>query len=109
MTAAIPPSLFEFRTDGTLEPSGRPGRVTAGWLHRYEMAPKGPGCMLTYRIRQLTFVNPLPEARDPHYWAILHQLVLPMVIEEGVGNLVAMAEERSHVTRSAPGEKGPKG
>lgn len=87
--AAVPPSLFEFETAGSMD-----GDMPVGgrWVHRYEIEPSEVGCLVTYQC-QWELSRPV---RGGHRLrrAIFCKVVLPTIWAAGLQGLTEMAEAR---------------
>jgi hypothetical protein len=100
VTEATSPSVFEFVTDGHLEPK-KPGKPACDTriTYRFEIAPEGTGSTVTYRIHISRWTNaPVVLAS-----AVLHPLarmVTKSYSKRMLRNLAAYASEREG--RGAP-------
>jgi len=96
VTEAIRPYTFEFRTHGQLEDRPDDHPVAGDWIHRYDMAADGRGCILTYRmVARLTMPWYSPPGHHARYPAVVYNVFLPIVVERGIRSLLAMAVERA--------------
>jgi polyketide cyclase/dehydrase/lipid transport protein len=96
VTEATRPRLFEFVTEARL--STKKGTVVEWTLvHRYEIAPEGEGCTVSYTIRTVR-ISELPGALGlfnvPGLRALLTRVARSNV-QRGFRNLVKMAEQRA--------------
>jgi hypothetical protein len=102
VTEASRPSLFEFVTEATM--STKRGKVVE-WtnIHRYELAPHGEGCRVSYTDRTVR-VSELPGAMAMLKVPGLRSLGLKIsgsFLRKGLRNLVRMAEERAGTVPAA--------
>jgi hypothetical protein len=94
VTAAERPRLFEFSTEGKLEDPDN-GPIQGAWTHRYEIVAEGGGCTVRYRGVRTRFAGSMPTLPHIVHPELFYNVVVPSVVERGVANLVALAEERS--------------
>jgi len=102
VTEASRPSLFEFVTEAEL--STKKGKVVE-WtnVHRYELAPHGEGCRVSYTLRTVR-ISELPGALAMFKVPGLRSLGLKIsgsFARKGLRNLVRMAEERAGTVPAA--------
>ena len=94
VTEATRPEVFEFVTEGRRE--GKPGSTP--WLltavHRYELAPAGRGCQVTY-TEELTRLDGAPKILFSRIGSRIVFGVSAKYMRRGFNGLLAVAEERS--------------
>ena len=97
VTEATRSAVFEFVTEGRRDgkPGSRPWLATA--VHRYEIVPSAPGCVVTY-TEELTRLEGAPRLL---FGRILSRLVFRVsakYMRRGFQALLHLAEERGGVT-----------
>jgi hypothetical protein len=90
VTAAFRPSTFEFVTEAEVG-SGRKAML-ARYRHRYELAPTGAGCTVTYTMLQEQIANPFLRLSLPVIRQLMWSVGIPMFAGRGFRNLLADAE-----------------
>jgi hypothetical protein len=86
VTVAEPGRRFEFVTENRYT-----RRCEGTYVNRYDLAPAGPGCVVTYTFRRVRLVSPPLHMRGPMRWAI-QRFGAPRLFGRGLDNLVRMAE-----------------
>ena len=89
VTVAEPGSVFEFVTEA------RAGATAARYRHRYEMAPAGAGCRVTYTLTQESIANPMLRLALPGIRTMMWRVGIPMYAGRGFRNLLRAAAERA--------------
>jgi hypothetical protein len=102
VTVAERPHLFEFATEGNLE-NPENGPIQGAWTHRYELVPDGEGCLVRYLGVRTRFAGSMPTLPHIVHPELFYNVVVPSVVERGVCNLVALAEERAGVAAQPDG------
>jgi hypothetical protein len=94
VTEATRPEVFEFVTEGRRQgkPGSRPWLLTA--VHRYELAPEGSGCRVTY-TEDLTRLDGAPKILFTGLVSRIVFRVSAKYMRRGFDGLLALAEERS--------------
>ena len=98
VTAAARPTVFEITTRGRARWAKRPD-TEATLVHRYEIAARGSGSSVTYRVRQLVFKEPPWGLRWPVLRSVTARVSVPFWFRRGFRNLLRLAEERSRSER----------
>jgi hypothetical protein len=96
VTEATWPEVFEFVTEGSRQ--GKPG--SSPWLatavHRYELAPEGSGCRVTYS-EDLTRLEGAPKMAFNRIVSRIVFRISATYMRRGFDGLLALAEERRGV------------
>jgi len=95
VTEAIPSSTFEFVTEATLTTKKGASSVWTD-VHRYEIAPDGEGCRISYTLR-VTRISALPGMLRIFNVPVLSSMGVRAaagMAKKGIANLSAMAEGR---------------
>ncbi len=92
VTEAVPGALFAFTTYSTVH-HGRGKVMQAVYQHRYEIAPEGDGCRVTYTFRQVQASQPMLRLSVPLVRDMVWRVGIPFMMRRGFDNLLAMAEK----------------
>ena len=93
VTEASRPSLFEYVTEGHLEPKkkGKPASETT-ITHRFEIEPRSDGCLVTYRGHVARWTNP-PSSLTSGLLRPIVRAVVKSYSKKMLRNLIASADQ----------------